>query len=152
MLYRLLFYTSIYLEFNLLLLSSLCTAILALAPYLHKDQWGKHLRQIIFRFRRKIETVFSQLTCQMNGEQVLARSFWGLCNRVRYKIFAHNLAMAVNFCTTGFIFTASLKALVFGFLYWHYGLNLQRCTFVYYKKDTTTANDVQLSILKNLVF
>ena len=47
----------------------------ALKPSHHKDHWVKHFRHIIFRFRRKIETVFTQLTCQMNGEQVLARSF-----------------------------------------------------------------------------
>jgi len=49
----------------------------------------------------------------MNGEQVLARSFWGLCSRVGYKILAHNLAMVVNFCSTGSVSTASLKALIF---------------------------------------
>ena len=87
--------------------------LLALKPSHHKDQWVKHFRQIIFRFRRKIETVFSQLTCQMNGEQVLARSFWGLCSRVGYKILAHNLAMVVIFCSTGCLSTASMIALIF---------------------------------------
>ena len=87
--------------------------LIALKPSHHKNQWGKHFRQIIFRLRRKIETVFSQLTCQMNGEKVLARSFWGLCSRVGYKIFAHNLAMVVNFCSTGCLSTASMKILIF---------------------------------------
>ena len=87
--------------------------LLALKPSHQKDQWVKHFRQIIFRFRRKIEAVFSQLTCQMNGEQVLARSFWGLCSRVGYKILAHNLAMVVIFCSTGCLSTASMKALIF---------------------------------------
>ena len=42
-----------------------------------KNNWPKAVRQLIFQFRRRVETVFSQLSEQLNAEQVLAKSFKG---------------------------------------------------------------------------
>ncbi|RGG63648.1 transposase, partial [Blautia sp. AF19-10LB] len=44
-----------------------------------KENWTKSVRQLIFKQRRRVETVFSQLTGQLNAERVLAKSFQGLC-------------------------------------------------------------------------
>lgn len=54
------------------------------------------MRQLIFRFRRRVETVFSRLSEQLNTEKVLAKSFQGLCIRLENKILGHNLCMAFN--------------------------------------------------------
>lgn len=62
----------------------------------HKNNWPKEMRQLIFRFRRRVETVFSQLSEQLNAEKVLAKSFQGLCTRLENKILGHNLCMAFN--------------------------------------------------------
>ena len=51
------------------------------------------MRQLIFGLRRRIETVFSQLSEQLHAERVLAKSFQGLCTRLVNKILAHNLCM-----------------------------------------------------------
>ncbi|MBR1398313.1 MAG: hypothetical protein IJ563_12400, partial [Selenomonadaceae bacterium] len=40
--------------------------LLALKRKNAKDNFTKELRQIIFKIRRRIETTFSQLTCQLN--------------------------------------------------------------------------------------
>lgn len=70
--------------------------LMSLKPSNYKENWPKEVRQLIFRFRRRVETVFSQLTEQMNGERVLAKSFRGLCTRLQNKILGHNLCMAFN--------------------------------------------------------
>lgn len=70
--------------------------LMSLKPSNHKNNWPKEVRQVIFRFRRKIETVFSQLSEQLNAEKVLAKSFHGLCTRLQNKILGHNLCMAFN--------------------------------------------------------
>lgn len=70
--------------------------LMSLKPSNHKNNWPKEVRQVIFRFRRKIETVFSQLSEQLNAEKVLAKSFRGLCTRLQNKILGHNLCMAFN--------------------------------------------------------
>lgn len=70
--------------------------LMSLKPSNHKDNWPKEVRQVIFRFRRRIETVFSQLSEQLNAEKVLAKSFRGLCTRLQNKILGHNLCMAFN--------------------------------------------------------
>ena len=51
--------------------------LMSLKPSNHKNNWPKEVRQVIFRFRRRIETVFSQLSEQLNAEKVLAKSFRG---------------------------------------------------------------------------
>lgn len=61
-----------------------------------RDDWPKPVRQLIFRHRRRVETVFSQLSGQLNAEKVLAKSFQGLCTRLSNKILAYNLCLALN--------------------------------------------------------
>ena len=70
--------------------------LMSLKPSNHKNNWPKEVRQVIFRFRQRIETVFSQLSEQLNAEKVLAKSFRGLCTRLQNKILGHNLCMAFN--------------------------------------------------------
>ena len=70
--------------------------LMSLKPSNHKNNWPKEVRQVIFRFRRRIETVFSQLSEQLNAEKVLAKSFRGLFTRLQNKILGHNLCMAFN--------------------------------------------------------
>ena len=70
--------------------------LMSLKPSNHKNNWPKEVRQVIFRFRRRIETVFSQLSEQLNAEKVLAKIFRGLCTRLQNKILGHNLCMAFN--------------------------------------------------------
>lgn len=61
-----------------------------------KNNWTKSVRQLIFRLRRRVETVFSQLSEQLNAERVLAKSFQGLCTRLVNKILAYNLCLVLN--------------------------------------------------------
>ena len=68
--------------------------LMSLKPSNYKTNWPRIVRQLIFRFRRRLETVFSQLSEQMNAEKVLAKSFQGLCTRLQNKILGHNLCMA----------------------------------------------------------
>lgn len=49
----------------------ICLMSLKLSNY--KENWTKEIRQLIFCFRRRIETVFSQLCEQLNAERVLAK-------------------------------------------------------------------------------
>lgn len=70
--------------------------LMSLKPGNYKNNWPKELRQLIFRFRRRVETVFSQLSEQLNTEKVKAKSFQGLCTRLENKIWGHNLCMAFN--------------------------------------------------------
>ena len=76
--------------------------LMALKRSNSKQNWPKSVRQLIFRLRRRIETVFSQLSEQLNAERVFAKSFQGLCTRLLNKILAHNLCMIFNrlFCET----------------------------------------------------
>ena len=61
-----------------------------------KENWTKSVRQLIFKQRRRVETVFSQLTGQLNAERVLAKSFQGLCTCLVNKVLAYNLCIALN--------------------------------------------------------
>ena len=70
--------------------------LMSLKPSNYKENWPREVRHLIFRFRRRVETVFSQLTEQTNAERVLAKSFRGLCTRLQNKILGHNLCMAFN--------------------------------------------------------
>ena len=56
----------------------------------------REVRQLIFKFRRKIETSFSQLTEQLNIETVRAKSLWGLITRLNTKVLAFNLCFYIN--------------------------------------------------------
>ena len=70
-------------------------------------------RQLIFRLRRRVETVFSQLTEQLNAERVPAKSFQGLCTRLANKILAYNLCMVLNSIFGEDCELAQIKRLVF---------------------------------------
>lgn len=49
--------------------------LMALKCSTSKTDWPKSVRQMIFKLRRRVETVFSQLSGQLNAEKVLAKSF-----------------------------------------------------------------------------
>ena len=70
--------------------------LLALKRNNSKMQWSKPFRQMIFKFHRRVETVFSQLSQQLNAERVLAKTFRGLCTRLVNKILAYDLALLMN--------------------------------------------------------
>ncbi len=70
--------------------------LMSLKPSNYKKNWPTEIRRLIFRFRRKVETVFSRLSEQLNAEKVLAKSFRGLCTRLQNKVLGHNLCMAFN--------------------------------------------------------
>ena len=71
--------------------------LMALKRSNSKKDWPKTVRQLIFRLRRRVETVFSQLSEQLNAERVLAKSFQGLCTRLTNKILGYNLCLALNY-------------------------------------------------------
>lgn len=70
--------------------------LMALKRSNSKVDWPTAVRQLIFKLRRRVETVFSQLSEQLNAERVLAKSFQGLCTRLTNKILAYNLCLALN--------------------------------------------------------
>ena len=70
--------------------------LLALKRNNSKKQWSKPFRQMIFNFLRRIETVFSQLSEQLNAERVLAKTFRGVCTRLVNKILAYDLVLLIN--------------------------------------------------------
>lgn len=55
----------------------ICLMMLKSSSY--KTNWPKEVRQLIFHFRRRVETVFSQFSEQMQAERVLAKSLRELC-------------------------------------------------------------------------
>jgi len=58
--------------------------------------YSKEQRQIIFKIRRRIETTISQLTDTLNIQKVRAKSFWGLCTNIVFKILAFSTAVLIN--------------------------------------------------------
>lgn len=70
--------------------------LMALKRSNSKTDWPKPVRQLIFRLRRRVETVFSQLSEQLKAERVRAKSFQGLCTRLVNKVLAYNLCLAIN--------------------------------------------------------
>lgn len=66
--------------------------LMALKRSNSKADWPKSVRQLIFKLRRRVEIVFSQL----NAERVLAKSFQGLCSRLANKILGCNHCLALN--------------------------------------------------------
>ena len=71
--------------------------LLALKRSNSQKQWSKPFRQMIFKSRRRIETVFSQLSEQLNAERVLAKTFRGLCTRLVNKILAYDFVLLINY-------------------------------------------------------
>ena len=78
-----------------------------------KSNWSKPVRQLIFRLRRRVETVFSQLSGQLNAERVLAKSFQGLCTRLVNKILAYNLCLVLNYLFDKTCDIMKIKQLIF---------------------------------------
>lgn len=87
--------------------------LMSLKPSNYKNNWPTEIRQLIFRFRRRVETVFSQLSEQLNAEKVLAKSFRGLCTRLQNKILGHNLCMAFNSIFQATCDIGKIKQLIF---------------------------------------
>ena len=87
--------------------------LMSLKPSNYKKNWPREIRQLIFRFRRRIETVFSQLSGQLNAERVLAKSFRGLCTRLQNKILGHNLCMVFNSIFQASCDIGKIKHLIF---------------------------------------
>lgn len=58
--------------------------------------WPKSMRHLIFKLRRRVKTVFSHLSKQLNAERVLGKSFQGLCTRLANKILGYNLYPVLN--------------------------------------------------------
>ena len=87
--------------------------LMSLKPSSYKTNWTKENRQLIFRFRRRVETVFSQLSKQMKAKRVLAKSFRGLCTCLQNKILGHNLCMAFNSIFREACDIGKIKQLVF---------------------------------------
>lgn len=70
--------------------------LMALKRSNSKEQYPKNVRRLIFRLRRRVETVFSQLSEQLHAERVLAKSMHGLKTRLVNKILAYDLCMVIN--------------------------------------------------------
>ena len=87
--------------------------LMSLKPSNYKTNWPRKLRQLIFRFRRRVETVFSQLSEQMNAEKVLDKNYRGLCTRLQNKILGHNLCMAFNSIFSETCDIGKIKHLIF---------------------------------------
>ena len=78
-----------------------------------KRNWPNSVKQLIFRLRRRVEMVFSQLSEQLNAERVLAKSFQGLCTRLVNKILAHNLCMVMQLLFGNTFELGQIKQLIF---------------------------------------
>ena len=78
-----------------------------------KNDWPKSVRQLIFRLRRRVETVFSQLSEQLHAEKVLAKSFHGLCTRLVNKILAYNICLVLNHLFNRICEIGKIKQLIF---------------------------------------
>ncbi|ONI46293.1 hypothetical protein AN641_01885 [Candidatus Epulonipiscioides gigas] len=61
-----------------------------------KTQYPRELKKWIGKNRKRIETIFSQLTEQFNISKVLANSITGFKTRIQGKILAHNLLCFMN--------------------------------------------------------
>lgn len=94
-------------------LASQGICLMALRRSNSRTDWPKPVRQLIFKQRRRVETVFSQLSEQLNAERVLAKSFQGLCTRLANKILAYNLCLALNSIFNETCEIARIKQLVF---------------------------------------
>lgn len=87
--------------------------LMSLKPSNYRNNWPTQIRQLIFRFRRRVETVFSQLSEQLNAEKVLAKSFRGLCTRLQNKVLGHNLCMVFNSIFQSSCDIGKIKQLIF---------------------------------------
>ena len=78
-----------------------------------RTDWPKPIRQLVFRLRRRVETVFSQLAGKLNVERVLAKSIREQCTRLANKIIVYNLCMVLNSIFGEASELARIKRLVF---------------------------------------
>lgn len=90
--------------------------LMALKQSNSKIPYPKNIRNWISKHRRRIETTFSQLVGQLNMDEVLAKSRFGLIARINTKLLMHNLAYFINKClgkdsNTGI---GQIKHLIFG--------------------------------------
>ena len=79
-----------------------------------KDNYPKHIRQLIFKARRRIETSFSQLTEQLNLNKVKSKSMLGFITRTSIKVLAHNILFMINKLMENDDSISKIKRLVFG--------------------------------------
>ncbi len=77
-------------------LSSKGICLMVLKRFNSKMDWPNEVRQRIFKQRHRVETIFSQLSKQLNAERVLARNFQGLCIHLSNKILTYNLCQTLN--------------------------------------------------------
>ncbi|MPQ45363.1 transposase, partial [Clostridium tarantellae] len=89
-------------------------SLLALQRKNSKTQFPKHIRNILSKMRRRVETSFSQLTEQFNANKVLAKTKLGLMTRISIKILAHNISYLINFLSGNEANIGKIKHLVFG--------------------------------------
>jgi hypothetical protein len=61
-----------------------------------KPNMPRHLRRAVFKRRRRIETLFSQLSDQFNFQRVRAKSLWGLITRLNIKFLAFIISVFLN--------------------------------------------------------
>ena len=74
---------------------------------------GKNSAAVNLPFTSPVETVFSQLSEQLNAERVLAKSFQGLCTRLTNKILGYNLCLALNYLLNVNCEIGKIKQLIF---------------------------------------
>lgn len=86
---------------------------LALKQSNSKNDWPKAVQQLIFRLHRWVETVFSQLSEQLNTEKVLAKNFRGLYTQLTNKILGYNLCHALNYLLDVNCEIGKIKQLIF---------------------------------------
>lgn len=87
--------------------------LISLKPSNYKRNRPENIRQIIFHFRKKVETVFSQLSEQLNTEKMLAKSIRGLQTQLQNKLLEHNLCIAFNRIFSGAYDIGKIKHLIF---------------------------------------
>ena len=79
-----------------------------------KYQFPEEFIQLVFKVRKRIESSFSQLTEQLNLNNVKAKSLWGLITRLRTKILSHNICYFINKCLGKSVDIGKIKELIFG--------------------------------------
>ena len=87
--------------------------LLPLKPDNSKNNWPTSMRQLIFKLRRRVETVFSQMSEQLNVERVLVKSFRGLCTRLLNKVLAFNICLYMNSLFNRDCNISNIKCLLF---------------------------------------
>lgn len=87
--------------------------LLALKRSNSKVKWPTSFRQLVFKLRRRVETVFSQLSEQLNAERVRAKTFQGLCTRLVNKMLAYNLCSVLNSIFRETCDLGKIKGLIF---------------------------------------